>query len=57
MIDRGHKLPLTRQAAVLGVSRGSLFYSACPVPASELAIMRRRRAAPRLSVSRQSDAA
>jgi putative transposase len=41
MIDRGHKLPLTRQAAVLGISRGSLYYSACPVPAAELAIMRR----------------
>ncbi len=41
MIDRGHKLPLTRQAAVLGISRGSLYYSACPVSAAELAIMRR----------------
>ncbi len=41
MIDRGHKLPLTRQAAVLGISRGSLYYSACPVPPAELAIMRR----------------
>jgi putative transposase len=41
MIDRGHKLPLTRQAAVLGISRGSLYYSACPVPVAELAIMRR----------------
>ena len=41
MIDRGHKLPLTRQAAVLGISRGSLYYSARPVPPAELAIMRR----------------
>jgi putative transposase len=41
MIDRGHKLPLTRQATMLGISRGSLYYSACPVPAAELAIMRR----------------
>jgi putative transposase len=41
MIDRGHKLPLRRQAAMLGISRGSLYYSACPVPAAELAIMRR----------------
>ena len=41
MIDRGHKLPLTRQAAMLGISRGSLYYSACPVAAAELAIMRR----------------
>jgi putative transposase len=41
MIDRGHKLPLIHQAAVLGISRGSLYYSACTVPAAELAIMRR----------------
>ena len=41
MIDRGHKLPLTRQAAMLRISRGSLYYSACPVSAAELAIMRR----------------
>jgi putative transposase len=41
MIDRGHKLPLTRQAAMLGISRSSLYYSACPVPPAELAIMRR----------------
>ena len=41
MIDRGHKLPLIHQAAVLGISRGSLYYSACSVPAAELAIMRR----------------
>ncbi len=41
MIDRGHELPLSRQAAVLGISRGSLYYSACPLPAAELAIMRR----------------
>ena len=26
MIDRGHKLPLIRQAAVLGISRGSVYY-------------------------------
>jgi putative transposase len=41
MIDRGHELPLSRQAAVLGISRGSLYYSECPVPPAELAIMRR----------------
>jgi len=41
MIDRDHKLPLTRQAAVLGIGRGSVYYRACPVPAAELAIMRR----------------
>jgi len=41
MIDRDHKLPLTRQAAVLGIGRGSVYYRACPVPPAELAIMRR----------------
>jgi putative transposase len=41
MIDRGHQLPLTRQATLLGISRGCLYYSACPVPPAELAIMRR----------------
>jgi putative transposase len=41
MIDREHDLPLTRQAALLGISRTSLYYSACPVSAEELAIMRR----------------
>jgi len=41
MIDRGHELPLTRQAAVLEISRGSLYYSARPAPPAELAIMRR----------------
>ena len=32
MIDRSHALPLTRQADVLGLSRGSLYYKAAPVP-------------------------
>ena len=41
MIDRDHDLPLARQAALLGISRGSLYYRACPVSAEELAIMRR----------------
>lgn len=41
MIDREHDLPLTRQAALLGISRGSLYYEACPVSAEELTIMRR----------------
>ena len=41
MIDRTHKLPLTRQAAVLGISRGSVYYAPQPVSAAELAIMRR----------------
>lgn len=41
MIDRDHALALTRQAKLLKVSRGSLYYQARPVPAADLAIMRR----------------
>ena len=41
MIDRGHELPLTRQAELLRLSRGSLYYQPRPVPAADLAIMRR----------------
>ena len=41
MIDRGHALPITKQAKALGISRGSVYYLPRPVPAAELAIMRR----------------
>jgi putative transposase len=41
MIDRGHDLSLGRQAELLGLSRSSLYYEPRPVPAGELAIMRR----------------
>ena len=41
MIDREHELPITRQANVLNVSRGSVYYKPRPVPAGALAIMRR----------------
>ncbi len=41
MIDRGHELPLSRRAALLGLGRGSLYYAPRPVPAGELAVMRR----------------
>ena len=41
MIDRGHELPLGRQAELLGLSRSTLYYEPRPVPAAELAIMRR----------------
>lgn len=41
MIDRTHELPLRRQAALLRLSRGSLYYEPQPVPEGELAIMRR----------------
>jgi putative transposase len=41
MIDRGHDLPLVRQAELLRLTRSSLYYEPRPVPAAELAIMRR----------------
>ena len=41
MIDRGHALPLLRQAELLRLSRSSMYYEPYPVPAAELAIMRR----------------
>ena len=41
MIDRGHGLPLARQAALLTLSRSSLYYVPRAVPAADLAIMRR----------------
>ena len=41
MIDRSHELPLTRQAALLRLSRSSLYYEPQPVPEAELTIMRR----------------
>jgi len=41
MIDRTHDLPLARQAALLRLSRSQLYYEPRPVPAAELAIMRR----------------
>jgi putative transposase len=41
MIDHSHPLPLTKQAAVAGISRSSIYYLPKPVPAAELALMRR----------------
>jgi putative transposase len=41
MIDRGHELPLTRQAKLLKLSRGSLYYTTRPVMPADLAVMRR----------------
>jgi len=41
MIDRCHALPLARQAAELGISRGSLYYQPQAVSAADLALMRR----------------
>jgi len=41
MIDREHDLPITKQAEVLQISRGSVYYLPRPVSDSDLAIMRR----------------
>jgi putative transposase len=41
MIDRNHDLPLVRQAQLLRLGRSTLYYGPRPVPAGELAIMRR----------------
>ena len=41
MIDRNDDLPVSRQAKVLGISRGSVYYLPRPVSADELALMRR----------------
>ncbi len=41
MIDRQHDLPLTQQAALLGISRGSIYYVPEPVSANDLDLMRR----------------
>jgi putative transposase len=41
MIDRNHALPITRQASLLGISRGSVYYLPRPISAVDLALMRR----------------
>ena len=41
MIDRARDLPLTKQAAALNISRGSVYYLPRPVSAADLALMRR----------------
>src|SRR5258707_2796455 len=40
MIDRAHDLPITKQAEVLRISRGSVYYLPRPVSATDLEIMR-----------------
>ena len=40
MIDRQHALPLAKQAKALGISRGTLYYAARPVPAADLDLSR-----------------
>jgi putative transposase len=41
MIDRAHTLPVTRQAELLNVSRGSVYYLPKPVSEADLKLMRR----------------
>ncbi|MBK8839850.1 MAG: IS3 family transposase [Hyphomonadaceae bacterium] len=41
MIDRKHKLSVARQAGLLGISRGSVYYLPRPTPDADLALMRR----------------
>jgi len=40
MIDRDHKLPLTRQSQILELARSSLYYEAVPISADDLELMR-----------------
>jgi transposase InsO family protein len=41
LIDRTHALPITQQAKVLNISRGSVYYRPRPVSAGDLGVMRR----------------
>jgi putative transposase len=41
MIDRHHALPIKRQAALLGITRGSVYYRPEPTRPADLALMRR----------------
>jgi putative transposase len=41
MIDRDHSLSITRQAELLNISRGMVYYLPSPVSAADLALMRR----------------
>ena len=41
MIDRDHKLSITRQASLLNISRGSVYYLPQPISPADLALMRR----------------
>src|SRR4029453_13025686 len=41
MIDRSHDLPITRQARMLNVSRGSVYYRPRAPSSPDLALMRR----------------
>lgn len=41
MIDREHDLPLIRQAVLLGLSHGAIYYEPRPLPERDLLLMRR----------------
>ena len=41
MINRSHDLTVTRQAQLLGISRGSVYYLPRPISEADLALMRR----------------
>ena len=41
MINRDHKLSITRQAQLLNISRGTVYYLPKPVSPADLALMRR----------------
>lgn len=41
MIDQNHDLPITRQAQLVGISRGAVYYLPKPVSPADLALMRR----------------
>jgi putative transposase len=41
MIDREHELPLLRQAVLVGLSRGAIYYQPRPLPERDLHLMRR----------------
>ena len=41
MIDQEHELPLTKQAAVVGIARSTVYYLPRPVSAEDLALMKR----------------
>jgi putative transposase len=41
MIDREHDLPLVRQAALVGLSRGAIYYEPRALPERDLLLMRR----------------
>jgi putative transposase len=41
MIDRQHELSLVRQAVLVGLSRGAIYYEPRPIPDEDLMLMRR----------------